>query len=398
MVQPIGLALYTLGSREPEARAPARAPRPRGPLVWLHAASEDPGRALSALARRLAGDGLAVLLSGPVPQPAAAGRAVLCDAVPAESPGAVRDFLDHWRPDALVATEGELRPMLVHEAAARGIPQLMVEARAPRFPAGRSGWWPGLMRTTLAAFAQVHALDEPSARAFRRAGAVPKRVTATGRMEQPSAALPCTEAERAALATLLTTRPVWLAAALPEAEETHVIEAHRSTLRHTHRLLLIVAPENPARAAPLADRMAQVEGWVVARRTAEEEPDPEVQVLMADGTAELGLWLRLAPVTYLGGSLTVGCRCDPMAPAALGSAIIHGPRSGGHGMALGRVAAAQASALVGSAADLAEALAELLAPDRAARLAQAAWAVASEGADVTDRIAAELRALVAGRG
>lgn len=396
MVQPIGLALYALGTREAVGPPPVRPPRPEGRLVWLHATNDDAGRALVALARRLAGDGLAVLVTGPVATgPSMPG--LLRDTIPAEAQGAVRAFLDHWRPDAWLSTEGELRPLLVNEAAARGIPLLMAEARGPHFPPGRSGWWPGLMRATLALFAQVYALDEPSARAFRKAGAVPDRVAATGRMEQPSAALPCTEAERAALAALLATRPVWLAAALPEAEETHAIEAHRSTLRHAHRLLMIVAPDNPARAAPLADRMEQVEGWIVARRTAEEEPDPDVQVLVADSTAELGLWLRLAPVTYLGGSLTTGCRCDPMAPAALGSAIVHGPRSGTHGTALGRVAAAQASALVGSAADLAEALAELLAPDRAARLAQAAWAVASEGADVTDRIASDLRALVAGR-
>ncbi|HMO06154.1 MAG TPA: glycosyltransferase N-terminal domain-containing protein [Paracoccaceae bacterium] len=396
MVQPIGLALYGLGHREPDGAPPARPDRPEGRLVWLHAANEDAGRAQAALARRLAEGGLAVLATGPVPLDAPV-PGLLRDVMPAESQGAVRGFLGHWRPDALVATDGELRPVLAHEAVARGIPLLMAEARAPRFPAGRSGWFPGLMRATLGAFARIYALDEPAARAFRKAGAVPDRVTATGRMEQPSAALPCTEAERAALASLLATRPVWLAAALPEAEEAHVIEAHRTALRHAHRLLLIVAPDNPARAQPLADRMEQVEGWIVARRASEEEPDPDVQVLMADGTAELGLWLRLSPKTYLGGSLTAGCLCDPMAPAALGSAIVHGPRSGVHGAALGRIAAAQASALVGSAADLAEAVAELLAPDRAARLAQAAWGVASEGAEVTDRITADLRALVAGR-
>jgi 3-deoxy-D-manno-octulosonic-acid transferase len=53
---------------------------------------------------------------------------------------------------------------------------------------------------------------------------------------------------------------------------------------------------------------------------------------------------------------------------------------------IGRLAAAQGAALVGSAADLAEAVSELLAPDRAARSAAAAWAVASEGTQVTERL------------
>jgi 3-deoxy-D-manno-octulosonic-acid transferase len=52
----------------------------------------------------------------------------------------------------------------------------------------------------------------------------------------------------------------------------------------------------------------------------------------------------------------------------------------------GRLGAARAARLVASANDMAEALGDLLSPDRAARLAQAAWGVASDGVDVTDRV------------
>ena len=53
---------------------------------------------------------------------------------------------------------------------------------------------------------------------------------------------------------------------------------------------------------------------------------------------------------------------------------------------------------VGSANDLAEALGDLLSPDRAARLAQAAWAVASDGAEVTERVLALIRRIMDGEG
>jgi 3-deoxy-D-manno-octulosonic-acid transferase len=310
---------------------------------------------------------------------------VLCP-VPPDAPGPARAFLDHFRPFAAVLTEGELRPSILHEAHDRGVVLVMAEAREPVLPRGRDGWWPGLMRGTLAEFRHVLALDEAAARAFRRAGAVPGVVEASGRMELPSVALPCLEAERAELAALTGTRPVWLAAALPAEEEAAVIAAHRTVMRLAHRLLLIIVPQDPGRADALAAQMEQVEGWTVARRAAEEVPDADVQVYLADGAAEYGLWYRLAPVTYLGGSLTAGCAVDPLEPAALGSALIHGPRGGRHGALIGRLAAAQAAALVGSAADLAETLAEHLSPDRAARAAQAAWAVMSEGAEVTERL------------
>jgi 3-deoxy-D-manno-octulosonic-acid transferase len=82
-----------------------------------------------------------------------------------------------------------------------------------------------------------------------------------------------------------------------------------------------------------------------------------------------------------------------MEAAALGSALLHGPRVGDYGPVFDRLGAARAARGVSGVTDLGEALADLLSPDRAARLAQAAWAVASDGADVTDRVVTLLRDL-----
>jgi 3-deoxy-D-manno-octulosonic-acid transferase len=400
MARSLGLTLYNLRPRRDGGVQAERPPRPPGRVVWLHAPSAQALRSLSELARRLADeDGLPVLLtlSDPALSPQAAQPGVLVDPAPDDVPGAVRSFLDHWRPDIAIFSDGELRPALVAEAQERGIPLLMVDAREPHLLPGRDGWFPGLMRSVLSAFGRVLAVDEASARAFRKAGAALSAVAVTGRMEERSAALPCLEAERAALARLLATRPVWFAASLPEAEEVAIILAHRSALRLAHRMLLILAPEDPARLAPLAAQMTAEEGWVVASRVADEEPDPEVEVYLVD-TAEIGLWYRLAPITYLGGSLTQsGCLRDPMEAAALGSAILHGPRPGPHGAAIGRLGAARAARAVATATDLADALADLMAPDRAARLAQAAWAVASDGAEVTEDVMSAIRGLLDGQ-
>jgi 3-deoxy-D-manno-octulosonic-acid transferase len=214
-------------------------------------------------------------------------------------------------------------------------------------------------------------------------------------MEDGSSVLPCTEAERAALVRQFQTRPVWLAAGLPESEDAALIGAHRAALRLAHRLLLIIVPDPPERADALARQIEDAEGWTVARRSADEEPDEETEVFLADVPSEMGLWYRLAPITYLGGSLYgTGSRRDPFEAAALGSAILHGPQTGDWRAAMARLTEARATRPVSSPADLAEGLADLLSPDRAARLAQAAWAVTSAGAEVTDRVVLLVRELM----
>lgn len=391
MAYSLGLTLYNLANRTAAATVVDRPPRPAGKLVWLHAPGPDSAAQMIGLAAKLEEDhSLNILLTCPVaPQTRHSG--VIWQPAPKETTADSRAVLDHWKPDLIAFAEGELRPALLHEAHERRIPVALVDARTPTILRGRDGWWPGLQRGLLGSFSAVLVVDQAAARALRRAGAPANVVQVTGRLEYPSAVLPCAEKERAALAHLLHTRPVWFAAGLPEAEEAAVISAHRSAMKLAHRLLLILSPQDPARIPVLAEQMEQAEGWTIACRGREEEPEADVQVFIAEPDVEFGLWYRLAPITYIGGGLTeAGISRDPMEAAALGSAIIHGPRGGQFGAALGRLAAASATSLVADERDLANSLGELLSPDRVARLAQMAWAVESDGAEATDKTVAVL--------
>lgn len=391
MAYSLGLTLYNLANRAAVAADTVRPTRPVGPLVWLHAPGPDSLAQMAGLAARLEEDhSLNILLTCPK-EPKIRHSGVIWQPPPEDTPADARAVLDHWKPDLMAFAEGELRPALLHEAHERRIPVALVDARSPAILRGREGWWPGLMRGLLGSFSAVLAIDQTAARALRRAGAEVNVVQVTGRMEYPSAVLRCNEAERTALAAQLATRPVWFAAGLPEAEEEMVIAAHRAAMKLAHRLLLIISPQDEARIPALAARMDEREGWITACRNQDEEPDPEVQVLIVDPDGEYGLWYRLAPITYIGGGMGAhGISRDPMEAAALGSAIIHGPRGGVHGAALGRLASASATCLVADERDLSMTLGELLSPDRSARLAQAAWAVESDGAEATEKTVAAL--------
>ena len=395
MPSSLGLTLYNLGQRREQAEGSARPPRPAGRLVWLHAPDAEAVSPMQALARRLVEeDGVPVLLTAP--GQITAHPAVLVQPPPNDSPAEARNFLDHWRPEIAIFAGGQLRPAVMHEASERKIPMLVVNGRAPAFLRERDGWYPGLMRSALARFRGIMAVDESAARAFRKGGAALSAVAVTGRMEEDGVVLPATEAERSALAKLLAARPVWFAAGVTHEEEAAVLQAHRMALQHSHRLLLILMPEDPTRAAPLASAL-EADDWALAQRALEEEPEPDIEVFVVDNLAEYGLWYRLAPVCFLGGSLMgKGPTRNPMEAAALGSAILHGPRTGLSGPIFGRLGAARATRAVASATGLGEALGDLLAPDRAARLAQAAWAVASDGAEVTELVLTRVRAIMDG--
>jgi 3-deoxy-D-manno-octulosonic-acid transferase len=381
---PLGLRLYRLLNAEPAAQAPAiprAVQRPPGRLVWLHAPRSGAARSLLPVLQALLDEGLANAVLVTCPGLAACPGA-LTAAVPQDAPDAVAGFLDHWRPDVGVWFDGALRPVMLHALADRGVPMMLVDGRAPDLPGAR--WWPRVLSGLMAPFRHVLVVDEDAARAFQRLGADPARVQVTGPLEEPSHVLPATEAERAAMARTIGTRPVWLAVGVPESEDDAVAAAHLVALRLAHRLLLILVPDQPGRAAALADRLRGQFGLDTVLRSSEADPAEDAQVYVADTEGELGLWYRLAPVTYLGGTLSgPGPLRPPFEAAAMGSALIHGLALGPEAPAFDRLRQAGASRVVPGAADLGEAVGDLLAADRCARLAQAAWGVASAGVEAT---------------
>ncbi|MDZ7905741.1 MAG: glycosyltransferase N-terminal domain-containing protein [Cypionkella sp.] len=380
---PLGLTLYNLTAR-PDIVARAWPVRPAGRLIWLHVSAPSHVAAAMQLAQRLQDDsGFLVLLTWADPQ--GIGTNFIQDAPPDDAPKQVAAFLGHYTPDVIVLIGAVLRPALIAGAHMAGVPIILTQAAAPELLRGSDRVFLGLTRHLVAYLAAVMTVDETAARIYRRLGAA--NVQRTGHLEAHRLPLPHNEPERAAMAAMLATRPVWLAVDVPQIEIPAVIAAHRSAMRLSHRLLLILVPQDATLGESLAAQLEQDEGWIVARRDLDQDPDPETVVYIADAGQEYGLWYRLAPVTFMGGTMFgTGSARAPFEAAALGSAIIHGRKTGDYGREYGQLGAALGAAAVSSVDELAEFLTELLAPDRVARLAHAAWGVVSEGAEVTHRI------------
>jgi 3-deoxy-D-manno-octulosonic-acid transferase len=370
-------------------------------------------RALSVLIRRVAEDGPRphVLLTGQagaVPRDEPRLSAVL---PPAEIPQDIGAFLARWRPDAAVWSGAPDRPQLLEAAARSSMPLILANATGQSARGGRVG---RRDRQMLHRFHRVLARDGAAGAALSRLGVAGSRLEVAGILREAAIALPCDEDERAQFAALLKARPVWFAARVPAGELGQVVNAHVGAARMAHRLLLILQPGDldcgPALAATLrkggcrvalrsdgdlpgeetsiyiADRMADDDG---SSRDSFAETGFAAEGFAEEGFADEGLWFRLAPVTLLGGTLRgPGPVFDVNLPAALGSAVVAGPRTGGRwGAVLHRFAAEGAARRIGHPDALANAVSDLLAPDKAAALAHNAWALASDGAETTDRLA-----------
>lgn len=315
-----------LGERFGEASAP----RPPGPLVWIHAASVGEAASVLPLIARLVEDPnlrvlattgtvtSARLLAGRLPERAFHRYA------PVDLPGAAARFLDHWRPDPCVFVESELWPNLIAAARARGLRMALAQARMSDRSWRRWRRFPSAARALLGGFAATVAQTPRDAERFRALGA--PAVTVGGTLKYAAAPLPADPREVAAWKRVLAGRPAWVAASThPGAEEAAVFAAHEAARAQAPGLLTVVAPRHPRRGPELA-AAAAARGLRAARRGAgKDPPGAGVDVYVADTMGELGLFYRAAPLAFVGGSIARRGGHNPIEPIRLGCAALVGP-------------------------------------------------------------------------
>jgi 3-deoxy-D-manno-octulosonic-acid transferase len=387
------------GKEDPERIAErygiAGTPRPRGKLIWIHAASVGEAMSVLALIDRLLAQHPAVeillttgtaasarLLAGRLPS------RVRHQFVPVDLPRAVDRFLDHWRPDLALWVESELWPNLVLGTRRRLVPMLLLNGRLSARSFRRWHRMPGLIRPVLQAFALCLAQDEQQAARFRALGAC--EAASVGDLKAAAASLAADPAGLATLQQQIGSRPVWIAASTHPGEEEIAAAAHVRVAREHPRLLTIIAPRHPPRGAAIAEMLRQ-QGLNIARRGCGQALAGDTEIYLADTLGELGLMFRIARIAFIGGSLVAKGGHNPLEAARLGCAVLHGGDMSNCAVIAASLDRAGAALTVGDADSLGAAVARLLDnPDERRARAKAAMRVAAAGACVLDRVLAHL--------
>lgn len=371
-----------------------------GPLLLVHleAGADDPA-ALPPVLQALRGSrpDLRILISGGSNGTEGLPRGTL-RMPPLRDVASVARMTALLEPAALLMLGEDLPPALIAAFANRNAPIIMAEARLTGHK--RRGFWTNsLTRSLFSRIDHILAPDQPSATLARDLGGRRAAIEVTGPVTDIRAPLRGNEPERLVMAQLLRERHIWLAASptIPEADAA--ITAHHEVLQYNHRAMLILAGV-PGQIIPgLTERAAEM-GMAAVLRSDDEDPCADDQILFAEDDEEMGLWFRLAPVCFMGGTLIEGdglAARHPFEPAALGAAIIHGPLPGPFEAEWAQLDGAGAARQVADAEGLCRALIDLSAADQAATLAQNAWGVSTGGAAVVRHIAATVLGAIGAR-
>jgi 3-deoxy-D-manno-octulosonic-acid transferase len=321
--------------KEDEARVGERrgltdAARPPGPLVWMHGASVGEVLAVAGLVERMRAMNIRVLLtSGTVTSAAIVAKRfppdVIHQFIPYDSPRFVARFLDHWQPSFALFVESDLWPNLILSGAERRIPMIVVNGRMSQRSFQRWRAASATMGTLLSRFEMCLVQSQGDADRFAALGS--PHVFNTGNLKFDVQAPPADPQKFEQLTRAVQGRPVVLASSTHPGEEEVMLDVHRRLAAYFPRLLTIIVPRHPERGQQVAQLTGR-SSLRVAVRSKDQLPSPETDIYVADTLGELGLFYRLSPIVFVGGSLVDHGGQNPIEPIKLGAAVLHGPHVG----------------------------------------------------------------------
>ena len=358
--------------------------RADGPIIWAHASTPA---ALDAM--------LEVLLRAQMIEPslsyvlsALASKHIFDSGVARLQEANLQsgqDFLSKMSPDLCLWADDSISTPLFGLIQKFPIQIILVNAKTRKLRGRTWLWRKTVARQALRPVSYAFAETVETSGHLRNLGFPARNIEVLGPLLGGVVAPGCDEAERDHFGEILTGRPVWFAYQVPPQEISMVLKAFLQAQRKAHRMLLIFDLAEPSSEVEFLKLCEELD-LITHARAIEGEPNSRTQIFLTDDDSDTGLWYRLASVSYMGGSLSGGNTPNPMVPAALGSAVVHGPDIINFHHAYARLREAGATVPLHEVTDLSQRVAVLMEPDQCADMAAKGWHVVSEGAMVTDRL------------
>ncbi|WP_137719926.1 lipid IV(A) 3-deoxy-D-manno-octulosonic acid transferase [Methylobacillus flagellatus] len=366
----------------------------RPPLIWLHCVSVGETRAAAPLIALLQQryPQHRILLTHATPTGREAGEQlfgahVLRCYLPYDTPGAVRRFLNQFRPQFGLIMETELWFNLIAACKAGNIPLLLVNARLSARSARGYSKLPRLTAQGLQSLHAIAAQSEADAARLRGLGA--HNVTVTGNLKFDVTPPADAEAQGQALRKRLgTDRPLFLAASTREGEEALILDAIAEA--NIAQLLTVIVPRHPQRFDEVAS-LLQARGVRYARRSGLDDAllPRETQVLLGDSMGEMFTYYGACDLTLIGGSLLPYGSQNLIEACAMGKPVLIGPHSYNFAQASAQALECGAAQQVDGLEQLAQALQHLLEhPLQREAMAQAGLKFTQQNRGATERVVA----------
>jgi 3-deoxy-D-manno-octulosonic-acid transferase len=309
--------------------------RPKGRLIWFHAASVGESLSILRLVQEIQRHfpHLHILLTSGTRTSAQLIRkrfpqTVLHQYAPLDFSPCIDRFLAYWQPDGVCWVESELWPNTLAAIKGRGIPAVLINMRLSDRSLKRWQKLPGMLKALLGTFKIVLAQTQKLAGTLQHMGCA--NVLFKGNLKYASDIPDFPTALAKRLQSEAQARSMWLATSTHPGEEIQMIQAHQQVRAQHPEALLVLAPRHPHRTGDIQALLEKSgETFLLYSRWLQGQALAGESILLIDQIGVLPLFYGLCPVTFVGGTLVphIGGH-NMIEPLRQGSIPIFGPLYG----------------------------------------------------------------------
>jgi 3-deoxy-D-manno-octulosonic-acid transferase len=155
------------------------------------------------------------------------------------------------------------------------------------------------------------------------------RTTVNGPLKLAGTMFPDTKDVEKRLNILFKDKLIWAAASLHESEENEILEAYKIAKQRIPNLVLIIIPRAIELSENTVKKALRYSKSVLKRSDYCDLPKKETEILVVNRIGELGLWYKLAFISFIGNSLNfkdIKTGKNPFEALQANSIVIHGPK------------------------------------------------------------------------
>lgn len=328
----IGLFIRKIKGKEDETRFRERfglpsISRPKGYLIWVHAASVGESMSALSLINHLTDTYPMcniLLTTGTVTSAKVIANKlperVFHQYTPVDVHFFVKRFYDYWKPDLAILVESELWPNLINYGS-KVSKMILINARMSDKSYAKFNFFKYIASELLN---QLSLIMTQSEQDFERFSSLTStKVINVGNLKYASEKLPILPLLIQDIKQQTIGRTILVAASTHRDDETKLFAALPTLTSYFENLLLIIVPRHPQRTVQIVDE-ARANNIKIAIRTNHDLITPGVKVYLANTLGELGSFYELADYVFIGGSFKNGGH-NPIEPAHFKKPIIFGP-------------------------------------------------------------------------
>ncbi len=238
-------------------------------------------------------------------------------------------FLEYWRPKIVLFSELDIWPLRTRKVKERKIPLLLINARMndrKKISRKRLG---KVFTQPLKEFDHIFLQDESSKFHFIDFGISEDKITVNGPLKSAGTILPDTRAIEESLKILFKGKLIFVAASLHDSEENEILEAYKITKSNLPNLVLVMIPRSVELSKNTLKKARCFSKSVTLRNSYSDLPKEDTEILVINRVGELGLWYKMAFISFIGNSLNFeGIKegKNPFEALQASSIVIHGPK------------------------------------------------------------------------